>query len=69
MYAAKFDFNGFREIQWDENAFDQLVLDSSHKRLLLAFTKQDDKEERKFDDFVSSKGRETKTANPLSKLI
>lgn len=57
LHAAKFDFNGFREIQWDENAFDQLVLDNSRKRLLLAFTKRDDKEEGRFDDLVSGKGR------------
>lgn len=44
-------------MKWNENAFDQLVLDGGQKRLIHAFAKHKLVENSEFDDFISGKGK------------
>jgi hypothetical protein len=54
----KLDLTKFHEISWSEKAFDSLVLDPSEKDLLLALVDRDEfKNSKPFDDFISGKGQ------------
>jgi DNA replication protein DnaC len=54
----KLDVTKFHDIPWSERVFDNLVLDPSEKDLLLALIDRDEfKNSKGFDDFISGKGK------------
>ena len=53
----KLDVLKFHEIPWSKHAFDSLVLDPAEKDLLLALVDREEfKQSKPFDDFISGKG-------------
>ena len=52
------DIEGICDIEWNETAFESLVLDNDEKQLLLAFVNLKELKESKFDDFISGKGKQ-----------
>lgn len=43
-------------MQWNNAAFDRLILPEGQKELILAFTHRPENEEGDFDDFIKGKG-------------
>lgn len=54
---AKFCVDGIREIAWNEEAFESLVLPNNEKDLLLAFAEGQANGNARFDDFIQGKGK------------
>jgi ATPase family associated with various cellular activities (AAA) len=46
-----------KDIKWDEEAFDSLVLDQDHKEMVLAFSESHLQNRNAFDDVISGKGK------------
>lgn len=46
-----------KEVEFDDNAFDSLVLDKDHKELILAFAQSQVQFKDSFDDIISGKGK------------
>ncbi|KAL1890122.1 hypothetical protein Sste5346_008414 [Sporothrix stenoceras] len=53
----EFYVDSVRPIQFNEQAFDRLVLPAGHKQLVLAFTQSQIKNKHKFDDVIAGKGK------------
>ncbi|OJD36616.1 p-loop containing nucleoside triphosphate hydrolase protein [Diplodia corticola] len=49
--------NSVREIEWQTNAFESLVLPSNQKELILGFTETQRKVKASFDDVIEGKGK------------
>lgn len=54
---GKFCVDGIRDIAWNEEAFESLVLPNNEKDLLLAFAEGQANGNAKFDDFIQGKGK------------
>lgn len=54
---AKFCVDGISDIEWNEEAFESLVLPNNEKDLLLAFAEGQANGNAKFDDFIQGKGK------------
>ncbi|KAI5863276.1 P-loop containing nucleoside triphosphate hydrolase protein [Durotheca rogersii] len=54
---AVFYIDHIREIQWQDRAFDDLVLDGSYKRLITAFIESHVENKERFDDMIEGKGQ------------
>jgi SpoVK/Ycf46/Vps4 family AAA+-type ATPase len=54
---ALFSIDGIRDVVWNDDAFERLVLPSNSKELAWAFVENKALERDSFDDFVESKGR------------
>jgi SpoVK/Ycf46/Vps4 family AAA+-type ATPase len=52
-----FHVSGITDIDWDEDAFDSLVLPNEEKDLVLAFAQSKINAETSFDDFIQGKGK------------
>lgn len=52
-----FFVNCIKEIEWQNNAFDRLVLPKNQKELVLGFTESQQKYRDTFDDVIEGKGR------------
>lgn len=52
-----FEIDSIRDIQWNDSAFNNLVLPEGYKKLLLAFAKSQRASSQVFDDVVRGKGR------------
>jgi hypothetical protein len=53
----EFFVDSVSEIQWNNNAFESLVLPEDQKELILSFAESQILYKTKFDDFVSGKGK------------
>ena len=49
--------NGIKDVTWNEEAFDSLVLPNDEKELLLAFAEGQANPKASFDDFIQGKGK------------
>ncbi|KAF4542533.1 ATPAse AAA+ type core protein [Lasiodiplodia theobromae] len=49
--------NSVREIEWQTNAFESLVLPANQKELILGFTETQNKVKASFDDVIEGKGK------------
>ena len=47
---------GVKEISWNDNAFDSLVLPLGHKELILSFIEGHNSGKTVFDDVIEGKG-------------
>ena len=52
-----FFVNCVKEIEWQKDAFDRLVLPKNQKELILGFTESQQKHRAAFDDVIEGKGR------------
>lgn len=52
-----FFVNSVKEIEWQKDAFDRLVLPKNQKELILGFTESQRKYRQDFDDVIEGKGR------------
>lgn len=48
--------DGVKDISWNDNAFDSLVLPPGHKDLILSFIKGHNSGKHVFDDVIKGKG-------------
>ena len=53
----KFNIASVKEIQWNETAFENLVLPGDHKELILALTESQRANRDTFDDIIQGKGK------------
>jgi hypothetical protein len=51
-----FNIDRLEDVVWNDDAFQQLVLNSDQKRLIWALAKQKSIDDAEFDDFISGKG-------------
>lgn len=53
---AEFYIDSFRDIVWNEFAYDKLVLDENEKKMIFAFSEQVRDANNRPDDFIKNKG-------------
>jgi hypothetical protein len=54
---VSWDVEIIQEIQWNDQAMQNLVLPPAHKELILGFVESQMDSSNNFDDFVENKGR------------
>jgi hypothetical protein len=57
LFAVEFDITKIEPIEWNEDAFLNLVLPSDRKMLLQSLVEAHNTELSGFDDFIKGKGR------------
>lgn len=55
-HLAKFDVDSVTEIKWNVDAFDNLVMAETYKRLILSFVESQVANKDSFDDIIEGKG-------------
>lgn len=61
--SGEFNIDDIQEANWNDAAFDNLVLPEGEKQLTLAFTDRTRLNNKHFDDFVQHKGNITSPLN------